>query len=152
MTLRYNHLGSQLYIEPLGDITMTAGPDTLKRINLVTFGQIKNVALVINAATLTAEAVLTASIGTTGTGGTDTVIATMTLPIVASALGDYTFEIPAELIAHYEDRQTSGGPGTAKSLVFKIDGANSDTLQAAVIVEALHCFVGRTPSDVTATT
>ena len=150
MTLRYNHLGSQLYIEPLGDITMTAGPDTLKRINLVTFGQIKNVALVINAATLTAEAVLTAEIGTTGTGGTDTVIATMTLPIVASALGDYTFEIPAELIAHYEDR--NGGPGTAKSLVFKIDGANTNTLQAAVIVEALHCFVGRTPSDVTATT
>ena len=150
MTLRYNHLGSQLYIEPLGDITMTAGPDTLKRINLVTFGQIKNVALVINAATLTAEAVLTAEIGTTGTGGTDTVIATMTLPIVVSALGDYTFEIPAELIAHYEDR--NGGPGTAKSLVFKIDGANTNTLQAAVIVEALHCFVGRTPSDVTATT
>lgn len=150
MTLRYDHLGSKLYIEPLGDVTMTAGPDTLKRINLITFGQIANVALVINAATLTAQAVLTASIGTTGTGGTDTVIATMTLPIVASALGDYTFEIPAELIAHYEDR--NGGPGTAKSLVFKIDGANNDTLQAAVIVEALHCFVGRTPSDVTATT
>lgn len=150
MTLRYDHLGSKLYIEPLGDITMTAGPDTLKRINLITFGQIANVALVINAATLTAQAVLTASIGTTGTGGTDTVIATMTLPIVASALGDYTFEIPAELIAHYEDR--NGGPGTAKSLVFKIDGANNDTLQAAVIVEALHCFVGRTPSDIVATT
>lgn len=150
MTLRYDHLGSKLYIEPLGDITMTAGPDTLKRINLVTFGQICNVALVINAATLTAQAVLTASIGTTGTGGTDTVIATMTLPIVASALGDYTFEIPAELIAHYEDR--NGGPGTAKSLVFKIDGANTDTIQAAIVVEALHCFVGRTPSDIVATT
>lgn len=150
MTLRYDHLGSKLYIEPLGDITMTAGPDTLKRINLITFGQIANVALVINAATLTGAATLTASIGTTGTGGTDTVIATMTLPIVASALGDYTFQIPAELIAHYEDR--NGGPGTAKSLVFKISGTNGNTLQAAVIVEALHCFVGRTPSDVTVTT
>jgi hypothetical protein len=150
MTLRYNHQGSTLYIEPLGDITMTAGPDTLKRINLITFGQIRRATLVINAATLTGAAVLTASIGTTGTGGTDTVIATMTCPIVAAAAGDYTLEIPAELIANFEDR--NGGPGTAKSLVFKIDGTNTDTIQAAVVVERLHSYADQTPADVTATT
>jgi len=150
MTLRYNHQGSTLYIEPLGDFTMTAGPDTLKRINLITFGQIKRATLVINAATLTAAATVIAYIGTTGTGGTDTAIATITCPIVAAAAGDYTLEIPAELIAHYEDR--NGGPGTAKSLAFKIDGANTDTIQAAIVVERLHSYVDQTPADVTATT
>jgi len=148
MALRYNHLGSILHIEPLGDVTLTAGPDTLKRLNLITFGQIRRATLVINGATLTGAAVLTASIGTTGTGGTDTVIATMTCPIVASAAGDYTLEIPSELIAHFEDR--NGGPGTAKSLVFKIDGTNTDTIQAAIVVERLHEYADQTPSDVTA--
>ena len=150
MTLRYNHLGSKFYIEPLGDITLTAGPDTLKRINLLTFGQIRRAALVVNAATLTGSATIIAYIGTTGTGGTDTAIATITCPIIASAQGDYTLEVPAELIAHYEDR--NGGPGTAKSLAFKIDGTNTDTIQAAVIVECLHDYAEHTPSDVTATT
>ncbi len=150
MTLRYNHLGSAFYIEPLGDITLTAGPDTLKRINLITFGQIKRATLVLNAATLTGVATVIAYIGTTGTGGTDTAIATITCPIVASAAGDYTLEIPAELIAHYEDR--NGGPGTAKSLAFKIDGTSTHTIQAAIIVECLHDYVDHTPADVTATT
>lgn len=150
MTLRYNHLGSAFYIEPLGDITLTAGPDTLKRINLITFGQIKRATLVLNAATLTGAATVIAYIGTTGTGGTDTAIATITCPIVAAAAGDYTLEIPSELIAHYEDR--NGGPGTAKSLVFKIDGTSTDTIQAAIIVECLHDYVDHTPADVTATT
>ena len=150
MTLRYNHLGSAFYIEPLGDITLTAGPDTLKRINLITFGQIKRATLVLNAATLTGAATVIAYIGTTGTGGTDTAIATITCPIVAAAAGDYTLEIPSELIAHYEDR--NGGPGTAKSLVFKIDGTSTDTIQAAIIVECLHDYDDHTPADVTATT
>jgi hypothetical protein len=148
MALRYDHQGSKLYIEPLGDVTLTAGPDTLKRLNLITFGQIRRATLVINAATLAATTTLTASIGTTGTGGTDTVIATMSLPSVASNAGDYTLEVPSELIAHFEDR--NGGPGTAKSLVFKIDGALNDVIQAAIVVERLHEYVNQTPSDVTA--
>lgn len=148
MALRYDHQGSKLYIEPLGDVTLTAGPDTLKRINLITFGQIRRATLILNATTLAATTSLTASIGTTGTGGTDTVIATMSLPAVAAAAGDYTLEVPAELIAHFEDR--NGGPGTAKSLVFKIDGALNDVIQAAIVVERLHEYVSQTPSDVTA--
>lgn len=150
MALRYNRLGSTLYIEPLGDVTLTSGPDTLKRLNLTNFGQIKCAALIINAATLAAQTILTASIGTTGTGGTDTVIHTMTLPAVASNAGDYTFEIPGELIAHFEDR--NGGPGTAKSLAFKIDGAANDVIQGAIVVDTIFNFEGRTVSDVNATT
>ena len=150
MTLRYNHQGSMLYIEPLGDVTLTAGPDTLKRINLITFGQIRRATLVINAATLAGSTTLIAYIGTTGTGGTDTAIATMTMPSASSNSGDYVLEVPAELIAQFEDR--NGGPGTAKSLAFKIDGALNDVIQAAIVVERLHAYADQTTADVTATT
>ena len=139
-------MGSKQYIEPLGSVTLTAGPDTLKTINLETFGQIHSIVAVIAGATLTGNAVLTWYGGTTTSGGTLTAIASIT---IASGATTGVLQIDAEDVVEAAE-VANLLPAGFKSLVLKIDGTNTDSIDLAVVANTTHQRVGLTPSSVTA--
>lgn len=141
-------MASKQYIKPLGTVTLTAGPDTLHTVNLETFGQIKQMAVVIAGATITGAAVLTIYGGTTTSGGTLTAIAAVTMAISSDQA---VLQIDAEDIGEAIE-QAGLGPEGFKSLVVKIDGTNTDEIDAVVVINPLHMRDGLTPSDVTALT
>lgn len=148
MSIYKNSMGSKQYIEPLGTVTLTAGPDILKTINLETFGAIESIVAVINSATITGAAVLTWYGGTTTAGGSLTAIAAVTIAISATT---GVLQIDAEDIS--EAAEVAGLlPAGFKSLVLKIDGTNTDTIDAALVANTHHQKVGLTPSSVTALT
>jgi formyltetrahydrofolate synthetase len=148
MSIYKNSMGSKQFIESLGTVTLTAGPDTLKTINLVTFGQIKSAAIVINGATITGAAVLTWYGSTATSGGSLTAIAAVTIAISATTA---VLQIDGEDIS--EAAEAAGLlPEGFLSLQCKIDGTSTDSIKAAIVVNPLHERVGLTPSSVTALT
>ncbi len=148
MSIFKNSIASKQYIKPLGSTTLTAGPDELFVLNLETFGQILNAAIVIAGATITGAAVVTIYGGTTTSGGTLTAIAALTMAISSN---EAVLQVDAEDIV--EAAEVAGLlPGGFKSLVFKIDGTSTDSIKSTVIVNPLHMRDGLTPSDVTALT
>ncbi len=141
-------MASKQYIKPLGTVTLTAGPDQIDIINLDTFGQIKQMAVVIAGATITGAAVLTIYGGTTTSGGTLTAIAAITIAVSATT---GVLQIDAEDIGEAIER-AGLAPEGFKSIVTKIDGTNTDSIKATVVVNPLHQRDGLTPSSVTALT
>lgn len=135
---------SKLYVEPIGTTTLTAGPDTLKTVNLETFGQIVSIEAVIAGATITGAAVLTWYGGTTTSGGSLTGIAAVTIAANATT---GVLQIDAEDIV--EAAEVAGLlPAGFKSLVLKIDGTNTDEILSAIVAIKHHEYVGNTPSSV----
>ena len=148
MSIYKTSMASKQYIKPLGSVTLTAGPDELHVINLDTFGQLKQMAVVIAGATITGAAVLTVYGGTTTSGGTLTAIAAVTMAISSN---EAVLQIDAEDIGEAIER-AGLGPEGFKSIVTKIDGTSTDSIKAVVIVNPLHMRDVLTPSDVTALT
>lgn len=148
MSIYKNSMQCELYVEPLGSTTLTAGPDTLKTINLESFGQIESIEAVIAGATITGAAVLTWYGGTTTGGGSLTAIAAATIGISATT---GVLQIDAEDIG--EASEVAGlGPAGFKSLVLKIDGTNSDSIKSCIVAKRHHNKLGNTPSSVSALT
>lgn len=148
MSIFKNSMASKQFIEPLGSTTLTAGPDTLKTINLQTFGQLKSAAIVIAGATITGAAVVTWYGSTATSGGTLTAIASATMAISSTTC---VLQIDGEDIS--EAAETAGlMPEGFLSLQCKIDGTNTDSIKSCIVVEPLHERVGLTPSAVTALT
>lgn len=148
MSIFKNSIGSKQYIKPLGSTTLTAGPDTLFTLDLEAFGQLVSAAIVIAGATITGAAVVTIYGGTTTSGGSLTAIAALTMAISSN---EAVLQIDSEDIV--EAAEVAGLlPAGFKSLVFKIDGSNTDSIKSTVIVNPHHMRVGLTPSDVTALT
>ena len=148
MSIYKTSMASKQYIKPLGSVTLTAGPDTLHTINLDTFGQIKQMAVVLAGCTITGAAVLTVYGGTTTGGGTLTAIAAITMAISSD---EAVLQIDAEDIGEAIER-AGLGPEGFKSIVTKIDGTNTDSIKGVVVVNPLHMRDNLTPSDVTALT
>lgn len=148
MSIYKNSIASKQFIEPLGTVTLTAGPDTLKTINLVTFGQIKKAAIVIAGASISGAAVVTWYGSTATSGGTLTAIAAITIAISATT---GVLQIDGEDIVEAAERAGLLPEGFL-SLQCKIDGTNNDTIKATIIVEPLHMRDGLTPSSVVALT
>lgn len=148
MSIYKNSMGSKQYIVPIGSTTLTAGPDTLKTINLETLGALESIVAVIDGASISGAAVLTWYGGTTTSGGSLTAIASITIAIGATT---GVLQIDAEDIV--EAAEVAGLlPAGFKSLVLKIDGANSDTIKSCIVANTHHQYVGLTPSSVTALT
>jgi hypothetical protein len=148
MSIYKTSIASKQFIEPLGSVTLTAGPDTLKTINLVTFGQIKKAAIVIAGATITGAAVVTWYGSDATSAGNLTAIAACTMAIDDT---NCVLQIDGEDISEAAERAGLLPEGFL-SLQCKIDGTENDTIDAAIIVEPLHMRDGLTPSDVTALT
>jgi len=151
MVLRYDEMSSTLKVVNLGDITLTAGPDELGVIDLTAAPYahgVHHVMFYMSTMALTGTLTLTCSGNTAADGtGTDTVLAT----IVAGASDtDCVLEIPAELISHFSDRDTSNN--FYKSLVFDGDGTNTDTIDACYVVHPMQRQQNMTPSDTTTVT
>lgn len=142
-------MASKQFIKPLGTLTLTAGPDEVYVMNLQTFGQIKKAAIVIADADLTGAAVVTWYGGTTVSGGSLTAIAAITIATATNTTG--VLQIDGEDISEAAERAGLLPEGFL-SLVCKIDGTDTDTLDAAIVVEPLHMRDGLTPSSVTALT
>jgi len=152
MALRYTELQSSLKVDVIGEVALTAGPDDIKVIDLTAAPYahgFHNIMLVLQNCALTGVASLTASGNTAANGsGTDTVLATMSLPIDAD--GEHCLEIPHELMSQFSDRAAAGTD--FKSLVFAIDGTNTDTVDAVIVADVMCKEDGLTPADVTTVT
>jgi formyltetrahydrofolate synthetase len=148
MSIFKNSIQSKHYIEPLGTVTLSAGPDTLKTINLQTFGQIKKAAIVIAGATITGAAVVTWYGSDATSGGNLTAIAACTMAISSDTC---VLQIDGEDISEAAERAGLLPEGFL-SLQCKIDGTNTDEIDAVIFVDPLHQRLGLTPSDVTALT
>lgn len=148
MSIFKNSMASKQFIEPLGSTTLTAGPDTLKTINLVTFGQIRKACIVIAGASISGAAVVTWYGSDATSGGNLTAIAACTMAISSDTC---VLQIDGEDIS--EAAEGAGLlPEGFLSLQCKIDGTNNDTIKSCIVVEPLHMRVGLTPSDVSALT
>lgn len=144
-----NSMGSELYIQPLGSTTLTAGPDTLRTLNLQTFGQLQSIAVVIASAVL-AGSTTVIWYGAPNADGTGTLVAIATLTLISTSTTG-VLQIDAEDIG--EAAEVAGlGVAGFKALVLKIDGANADTIKSTVVAIPMHERVGLTPSAVTALT
>ena len=149
MSIYKNSMGSKQYIEPLGTLTMTGSAVTLKTINLETFGAVSSIVAVIADAQLTGNCVVTWYGGTTTGGGSLTAIAAITIATADPTTG--VIQIDAEDIV--EAAEVAGLlPAGFKSLVLKATGTNTDTIDAAIVANTHHQYVGLTPSAVTALT
>lgn len=148
MTIACTRMQSELQVLPKGGHTLNGSAQNLHVHNYTTYGFFKSIMLVIANASLSGDVTVLARGNTAADGsGTDTTIATMTLP---SASDQLVLELDSEQISYLEDQ--TGGTGTWKSLVFEVTGTNADTLDAVVVAEPLHQEMGKTPSDVTAVT
>jgi len=144
MALRYNAIGSELYVLPIGTHTLTGSAQNIHVINNTSFGQIEKAALVIADADLTGTLTVLVRGNTAADGsGTDYTMYTMTLS--SGSNQNLVVEIDAELVGHYEDQ--NGGTGTFKSIVFEVTGTNTDTLDAAVVVKGTYRKELLTDSD-----
>lgn len=149
MSIYKNKMQSELYVNPLGSTTLSAGPDTLATINLETFGQIESIEAVIAGAVITGAAVLTWYGGTTTSGGSLTAIAAITIAIANPTTG--VLQIDAEDIVEAAE-VAALLPAGFKSLVLKIDGTSTDTIKSAIVAKRHHNRVGNTPSSVSVLT
>jgi hypothetical protein len=152
MVLRYTEMQSTLKVEIQGALTLTAGPDDIKIIDLTAAPYARGfhyIALVIQNAALTGVASLTVAGNTAANGsGTDTVLATMSLPIDAD--GEHVLEVTHELMSQFSDRAAAGTD--FKSLVFAIDGTSTDTIDTVTVSRLMVEEDGLTPADVTTVT
>ena len=148
MSIYKTRLSCEYKIQSLGSTTLTAGPDTLLTLDIEAFGGIRSIAAIFNTMVLAGATTITWYGGTTTSGGSLTAIATLTL---TSAHDAAFLQIDAEDIS--EAAEVAGlAPEGFKSLVLKIDGANSDTIKSCYIIDPLHKRSGLTPSDVVALT
>ena len=144
MALRYNAIGSELYVLPIGTHTLNGSAQNIHVINFTTFGQIDKAALVVADADLTGTLTVLVRGNTAADGsGTDTTIYTMTRS--SGSNQNLVVEVDSELVGHFEDQ--NGGTGTFKSLVFEVTGTNTDTLDAAVVVKGMYKKELLTDSD-----
>jgi len=152
MALRYTKMQSELKVEVQGELVLTAGPDDIKIIDLTAAPYahgFHNIMLVLQNCDLSGVASLTASGNTAANGsGTDTVLATMSLPI--DAAGEHVLEIPHELMSQFSDRAAAGTD--FKSLVFAIDGTSTDTIDTVTIADVMTKQDQLTTADVTVVT
>jgi len=140
-------IAAETYIKPLGTTTLTAGPDTLRTINLQTFGQIHSAAIIISDAVLAGNTTVIWYGSTATSGGTLTEIAKITM---TSAMNEGVLQIDAEDIG--EAAEAAGLSAGFKSIQCKIDGANLDTIRSCIVVNPMHKYHNLTPSDVTVLT
>ena len=148
MVLRYTRMQSELKVVNLGGITLTAGPDELAVIDLTAAPYahgIRGVLFVGSTLSLTGDLTMYVRGNTAANGsGTDTTLATV---VIDSGDSDWCLEIPAELLGHFSDRDTSNN--FYKSIVLDGDGTNTDTLDLCYVVQPLQAQDGLTPSDTT---
>ena len=149
MGIYKNSIASKCQILPLGTVTLTAGPDSVKVVNIEALGGVRNiVAVLANGSFAGATTVSWAGSTVTAGTGTLTTIATLTL---TSAHTEAVLQIDAEDVSRAAE--VAGLlPSGFKSLVLRVDAANADTVDAAVVVYPFHEYDGLTPSDVTVLT
>lgn len=151
MVLAYTEMQSTLKVVNYGGVTLTAGPDEIGVLNLTASPYahgIHSAMVYLSSMDLTGTATLTISGNTATDGsGTDTVLATK---VATASDTDCVLEVAAELLSHFSDRAADGTQ--FKSLVIDVDGTNTDTIDACVVVHPMQRQTGLTPSDVAAVT
>lgn len=141
---------AELYVEPLGVITMTGSAVVIKTLNLETFESIQSIELVLGGGVVTVAGTVLTVYGSDATsGGNLTAIAAITIGVSNPAQA--VLQIDGEDIGYAQD-QAGLGPAGFKSLQWKATGTNTDTFKAALVAKTLHQRVGLTPSSVSALT
>ena len=149
MSIYKNSVGAKNYIEALGALTLSGALQSLKVLNLLTFGQIINAVAVLSGTVITgAGATLKWSGGTTTAGGTLTEIAKITIP--AGCTGA-VLQIDNEDIVEAAER-AGLLPFGFQSLVLEITGVSTNTIKSAIVIQPMHERVGLTPSCVSVLT
>jgi hypothetical protein len=144
MALRYSKIGAEQYVLPIKTHTFNGSAQDLFVLNLDTFGQFDQAALVLNDTDLTGTLTVIAYGNTAANGsGTDTALLTMTLTTGSDR--NLVLEVDSELLAHFEDRAAAGT--RFKSLVFTVTGTNTNTTAACLVVKGLWQYDGRTVTN-----
>jgi len=122
--LKFTHLSSKSEISPLGTITCDGSTNNV----LVLSGKIDKSLFVAKGATLTGVCTVTVTGNTAADGtGTDTTIKTFAVAAAVSG-GNFACEIDSEEISYAENQAGA----EFKSVVYKVNGTNTDTVPAAV--------------------
>ncbi len=150
MSIYKNKNMSKFFIEPLGSLTLTGSAQTLKVINLQTFGQILDATIVISGAVITSTGAVVTWYGSSNTSGTGTLTAIAAITI-ASGGTTGVLQIDGEDISEAAEVADTL-PNGFLSLVAKVTGVNTNTMKSALFVTPMHERVGLTPSSVQALT
>jgi len=148
--LRYQILQNIYKVIPLGTLTL---PLTNNHVMVFDLSEapyahgIHNILCALDL-TLTGNASLVIAGNDAADGsGTDTVFQTMTIPAAETKA---VIELPAELIAHHEDRAADADKPFL-SLVIKLTGTATDTAKGAILVNPMEHYDGLTPNGATNT-
>jgi hypothetical protein len=145
MAIFKNRLSSEYKILPLGTVVLTAGPDTVKVIDLEDLGPIRSIVAVLADIDFAGAGNTLTWYGTPNADGSGAVtkIAQITL---AAAATDATLQIDAEDIS--EAAEVAGlQPEGFKSLSLRIDASNEDEVNATIVIDPLHKYDGLTPTS-----
>ena len=137
-TQKFTHLSSKSLIKALGTLTMTGSIANAHVIDIL----FDKAMLVINDADLTGALTVTVS-GSTAADGLSgyTTIKTCTFS-AALANMDMAVEVDSEEVSYAQDQAGV----VFLSVVFRLTGTNTDTLDAAVQVTTLHQYSDLTPT------
>ena len=142
--LKFTHLTSKSEIAPLGTITCDGSTNNV----LVLTGKIDKSVFVAKGATLTGTCTVTVTGNDAADGsGTHTTIKTFAVDYTLSD-GNFACEIDSEEISYAENQAGA----TFLSVVYRVNGANTDTVPAAVQTCYLKQQADLTPTGGTSVT
>lgn len=145
----YNKLQSTLAVDLVAELTLAGSEENLVVVDLTSGAYARgfhDIGLFIQNASLAGALTITVYANTAANGsGTDVLLLTATVP---SSSTDAIVEVKPELVSHKLDRESS--ETFAKSLVFKVNGTASDTVQAAVIGKTMKEESGLNTNQVSA--
>ena len=142
--LKFTHLTSKSEVAPLGTITCDGSTNNV----LVLTGKIDKSVFVAKGATLTGTCTVTVTGNAAADGsGAHTVIKTFAVDHVSSD-GNFACEIDSEEISYAENQAGA----TFLSVVYRVNGANTNTVPAAVQTCYLKQQADLTPTGGTSVT
>lgn len=143
--LKFTHLTSKSEIAPLGTITCDGSTNNV----LVLTGKIDKSVFVAKGATLTGTCTVTVTGNTAADGsGSHTTIKTFAVDHTTLSGGNFACEIDSEEISYAENQAGA----TFLSVVYRVNGANTDTVPAAVQTCYLKQQADLTPTGGTSVT
>ena len=143
--LKFTHLTSKSEIAPLGTITCDGSTNNV----LVLTGKIDKSVFVAKGASLSGTCTVTVTGNTAADGsGSHTTIKTFAVDHTTLSGGNFACEIDSEEISYAENQAGA----TFLSVVYRVNGANTDTVPAAVQTCYLKQQADLTPTGGTSVT